>query len=128
MTDISSIVAAPRTVDIKHPATGEPIGLKVTLRPDSSDEVQAAKRKLINERLQRDVKVTAERLENNRNLLLESAVSGWEWEGDLTFDGSKPEFTSANLRKVLKKLHWVRDQIDAELGNDAAFFENSANA
>lgn len=128
MTDITSIVAAPRKFEVKHPATGEPIGLKVELRPDSSDEVQAVKRKLINERLARDIKPTAERMESNRNLLLEAAVAGWEWEGELTFEGTKPDFAPANLRKVLKKLPWVRDQIDAELGNDAAFFEASASA
>lgn len=126
--DISTIVAAPRTIDIKHPSTGEAIGLTVTLRPDSSDEVQAAKRKLINERLRHDVKATAERMENNGYLLLEAAVCGWDWQGDLNFEGSKPELTPVNLRKVLKKLPWIRDQIDTELGNDAAFFENSANA
>lgn len=128
MTDISSIVAAPRVVDIKHPASGAPIGLKVTLLPASDDKVQAAQRKLLNDRLQRFEKPSAEKMEQSKLLLLEAAVSDWRWEGELTFEGSKPAFTAANLRKVMTKLTWVRDQIDAELGNEAAFFEDSANA
>lgn len=128
MTDISSIVPNERTIDIKHPATSEHIGLKITLLPASSAPVLAAQRKMINERLQRDVKATAERMDANRLALIEAAVAGWTWEGDLTFEGKKPEFTPENLRKVLKKLTWLRDQIDQELGNDAAFFESSANA
>ena len=126
--DISSIVAAPRTIDIKHPFSGVLVGLRVTLRPDSSDEVVAAKRKLINERLQNDVKPTAERIEQNAFALLESAISDWEWQGELNFEGAKPELNAINLRKVLKRLPWVKDQIDIALGNDASFFENSANA
>jgi len=128
MTDISSIVAAPRVVDIKHPATGEPIGLKVTLLPVSDSKVQSAQRRLINDRLQRHDKPTAEKMEQNKLALLEAAVSDWTWEGDLTFEGGKPEFTPSDLRKVLKKLPWVRDQIDIELGNEAAFFEASATS
>jgi hypothetical protein len=126
--DISTIVAEARTIEIKHPVTGEPIGLRVTLRPDSADEVQAVKRKLVNERLRRDLKPSAERIEENGYLLLDASISGWEWDGDLTFEGSKPELSPKNLRKVLKRLTWMRDQIDTELGNDAAFFENSASA
>ena len=75
--DISTIVAEPRTIEIKHPVTGEPIGLRVTLRPDSADEVQAVKRKLVNERLRRDLKPSAERIEENGYLLLDASISSW---------------------------------------------------
>ena len=128
MTDISSIVPNERTIEIKHPATGEPIGLSINLLPASAPPVLAAQRKMINDRLQRNSKTTAESMEQNRLALIESAVNGWSWRGDLTFEGKKPEFTPENLRKVLKKLTWLRDQIDQELGNDAAFFESLANA
>lgn len=125
MTDISTIVAAARTVDIKHPASGEPVGLKVTLQPDSDPKVKAARRRWLNERLQRgNSKVTAEKLEAQALAVIEAAVTAWDWEGDLTFRGEKPEFNAANLRKVLKELPWVQNQIEAEFGDDAAFFQN----
>lgn len=122
--DISSITAAERVVDIKHPATAEPIGLKVTLLPDTDPKVKAARRKFLNERLQRGMKVTAEKLEAQQLSIIEAAVGGWEWLGDLTFHGEKPDFTEANLRKVLKELSWVKSQLDEELGDDAAFFQS----
>lgn len=120
--DISSIAAAERTVDIKHPATGEPLGLKVTLLPDSDGKVQAARRKWLNERMQRGKKITAEKVEEGQLLIIGAAVKDWTWEGELTFHGAKPEFTEGNLRKVLKELPWVKTQLDEELGDEAAFF------
>ena len=122
--DISSITAAERVVGLKHPGTAEPIGLKVTLLPDSDPKVKAARRKFINERLQRGMKVTAEKLEAQQLSIIEAAVAGWQWEGELTFHGEKPDFTEANLRKVLKDLPWVKSQLDEELGDDAAFFQS----
>lgn len=126
--DIASITAAARTVDITHPATGEPIGLKVELLPDSDDKVQTAKRKWLNERLQRNKKLTVEAAEAHSINVIEAAVTGWKWEGDLTFHGEKPTFTPGALRKVLKELPWVKAQIDTELGDEAAFFRNSGQS
>lgn len=122
--DISTIVAAERAVDIKHPANGEPIGLRITLRPDTDPAVVAARRRFLNERLARRGKITAEKLEQQQNVVIAAAVAGWEWKGELTFEGSKPEFSETNLLKVLKKLPWVREQIDEELGDAAAFFQS----
>lgn len=125
MTDITSIAPNERTVTINHPGTGEPIGLRVTMRPESSPEVESVRRKWLNEKLQRrSGRMTAERLEELQISLITAAVTGWEWEGELTFEGDKPEFSAANLRKVLKRLVWVKSQLDEELGDEAAFFQN----
>ena len=121
--DISSIVATERVVEIKHPATDEPIGLTVTLRPDSHPEVKKARREWTNERLKRGGKVDADKVEALNLSLVIAAVGGWDWgDGDLSFKGEKPDFTPANLRAVLKELPWVRTQLDEAAGDDAAFF------
>lgn len=122
--DISSIVATERSVHIKHPATGEPIGLVITLRPDTDPVVVEARRRFLNDRLAKRGKITAEKLEQQQNAVLIAAISGWTWEGDVTFEGAKPDFNPVNLAKVLKKLPWMREQIDEELGDNAAFFQN----
>ncbi len=70
------------------------------------------------------MKVTAEKLEAQQVSVIESAVSGWEWKGELTFQGNKPEFNPENLRKVLKALPWMKSQLDEELGDEAAFFQS----
>jgi hypothetical protein len=121
ITDIAEIKAASRQVKIKHPVTDEEIGLTITLIPESDQKVQAAQRKFLNERLQRGKKVTAEQIEAGTLSKVVSAISGWEWKG-IAFKGEVPEFTEANVRKVLKELPWVRTQIETELGDDAAFF------
>ncbi len=120
--DISTIVAAERAVEIKHPASGEPIGLRITVRPESDPAVVAARRRFLNDRLHRGGKLTAEKLEQQQNAVIQAAVSGWDWQGELTFEGAKPEFSEANLARVLKRLPWVKQQLDEELGDTAAFF------
>lgn len=120
--DISTLTPHERTIDIKHPVTGEPIGLQVTLRPESDPAVVSARRKWMNERLSRGSKITAEKLEQQQIAVIAAAVSGWSFTGEATFEGSKPDFSEATLVKVLKKLPWVKAQIDEELGDTAAFF------
>lgn len=122
MTDIATIVAAERAIDILHPATGEPIGLRITIRPESHPSVREAVRKTLNDRLSGRGKVTAERLESNRLELVIASVGGWEWQGDTNFEGGKPEFAEPNVRKVLKKLTWIKDQIDKAIGETEEFF------
>lgn len=125
MTDISTIVAIERTIDILHPKTGAQIGLRITLRPDSHPKVREASRRAMNDRIAGRGKITAEKLEANRLDLIGSAVESWQWIGDATFEGEKPEATPDNVRKVLKKLPWLRDQIDKELGETEEFFRDA---
>lgn len=125
MTDLSTIVAAERTINIKHPATNKQLGLSITLLPDSHPKVREVSRSKLNERLQSREKPTAERMEADALDQIVAHVSGWEWLGDLNFHGEKPEFSDQSLRNVLRELPWVRTQIDEELANDAEFFRNA---
>jgi hypothetical protein len=122
--DISTLTPSERTVEIKHPVNGEPIGLTITLRPSSDPHVRAAARKFANERLQRGSKITAEKLEQQQLAVIAAAVSGWAWAEGATFKGQQPDFSEANLLQVIKALPWVKTQLDEELGDDAAFFQN----
>lgn len=128
MTDLSTIVAAERSINITHPATGEPVGLTITLLPDSHPQVKAAERKALNERLNDRNKPTAEKLEAQRTASVVARVDGWEWSNDLNFHGEQPEFSTAKLREVLAELPWVRDQIEQELGNRSEFFRGAGAA
>ena len=128
MTDLSTIVAAERAIDIKHPATDEPVGLSITLLPEDHPQVRAASRKAMNDRLLGKGKPTAEKMEAGRIDMLVASVGGWEWMGDATFQGEKPAFNDANLRKVFKLLPWVAEQVDIALGDRAAFFRISDDA
>ncbi|HEL3748620.1 TPA: hypothetical protein UMV35_000879 [Stenotrophomonas maltophilia] len=125
MTDLSTIVAAARTIDIKHPATDAPVGLVLTILPDSHPQVRAASRKLTNERMLGRGKVTAEKIEAGRIDMLVASVGGWEWQGDLNFHGEKPFFEEKTLRQLFKELPWVCEQVDAALGDRAEFFRGT---
>ncbi|UXA66007.1 hypothetical protein [Xanthomonas prunicola] len=124
MTELTTIVAAERAIDIKHPATEAPVGLRITLLPDSHPKVRAASRKALDDRLMGKGKLTASKMEQGRTDMLVASVGGWEWKGDLTFHGSKPDLTDEALRKVLKELPWISDQLEVELGNRAEFFRS----
>ncbi len=122
MTDISTIVAAERAIDIKHPATGLPIGLRITLLPDSHPKVRAESRRMTNERMASRGKTTADEIESARLGLLSASVGNWEWQGDLNFQGQKPEASPVAVRGVMEALPWIADQVDRELANQASFF------
>jgi hypothetical protein len=125
MTDIATIVPTTRTIDILHPATKEPIGLRIDLRPESHPAVREAVRKITNDRLNLRGKLSAERMEANRLEVLIASIDGWSWEGDTTFEGEKLAFAEPNVRKVLKKLPWIRDQVDIALAETEEFFRTA---
>lgn len=120
--DISSYTATTREVVITSPKDAEPIGLTIRLRPTTSPEVTRVKRAHTNEILKSRGKATAEKIEANGLDILVAATESWEWAGDLSFHGEKPEATPENIRRVYKELPWARQQIDDALGDEAAFF------
>lgn len=122
MTELTNIVAAERRLPILHPASEEPVGLVLFLLPDTHEQVKAAGRKAINERMSHRGKVTAEQLESNRLKMLCASVGGWEWEGGASFHNEKPDFSEQSLRQVFKELPWVAEQADLALANRAEFF------
>jgi len=120
--DLSTIVPSARVIEITHPATGMPLGLTITLRPETDPAAKASERKILDTRLHDRTKMTTEKLEAQRLETVVGRISGWNWAGDLTFHGEKPEATSDNYRKVLTELDWILPQIETELGDRAGFF------
>ena len=123
--DISSITASSSTIEIRHPATGEPLGLRITLRPTSSTEVQTVKRRITNESIRmRNKNISAEKLEANGLDILVAMIENMEWEGDTSWHGEKLDATPANIRKLMKEADWIKKQVDDAIGDDAAFFQS----
>ncbi|KAG1471041.1 hypothetical protein G6F57_011539 [Rhizopus arrhizus] len=122
MTELTNIVAEARRLDIVHPANQEAVGLVLTLLPDSHPQVKAAGRKAINDRINHRGKVGAEQIEASRISMLCASIGGWEWQGELTFHGAKPEFTQQTLQQLLKELPWVGEQVAVALTDRAEFF------
>lgn len=113
------------TVDLKHPATGAPLGVSVELQSLESDAVKAIERQLKNKALRggRNT-VTAEKIEDNTIAILSAAIVSWTFSGDASLgDDKKPACTDANKRKLLA-VPAIAKQIDTALGDEAAFFGN----
>jgi hypothetical protein len=63
--------------------------------------------------------LTAEELESSALDLLVKCVDGWK----ITLGGDKPKCTEAKVREVFETLPWVREQVDAALGDAQAFLD-----
>lgn len=148
--DLLTLQPNTLSVDLKHPATGEPLGVTVELRSLESDEVKAVERQLKNKALKggRNT-VTAEKIDDNTIALLSAAIVSWTWAKPILIgekkdaDGKlvppvygdepslggdkKPACTDANKRKLLA-VPAIAKQIDQALGDEAAFFVSSASA
>lgn len=122
--DLSTISPITREIKILHPKTDQPTGLVIHLLPPSNKKVKAARDLAIQENIQaarRRITQSDADKEASAIKQLAPAVESWEWTGDAQFRGEKPAFNDANLCAVLK-IEWIRNQIDKELGDDAAFF------
>lgn len=127
--DLSTLKPSNRTIQIVHPATGEPIGLSVTLVALSDERLKKVKRRIQDDRLRLDARgkhFKSDDVEENTYELLYNAMTGWEWHNDCNFKNEQPVFNKVNVEAVLKELPWVRDQIDEALGDEKAFFQTSA--
>lgn len=125
MTDISTIQAKLKTLEIVHPASEEKIGLRIVVRPDSHPDVKKAQRKNLDAQLgSRKSKLSAAQVDRNTMALLVAAVDSWEWYGeDTNFEGQKPDCTPENVESVFKKAPWIKDQVREEFDDSQGFFE-----
>lgn len=127
--DISVIKSSERIIEILHPASKEPLGIRVTLMSLDDERMKKIKRSILDRRLHLEARAKhfkAEEIEDNRNALIFSAMTGWEFYGeDATFKGEKPVFNRKNVYAVFDELEWFRDQLDEEIGDTKAFFDNS---
>ena len=144
--DLANIKPTERTVEIEHPATGQPLGLRLTLVSLDDDRLKRTKRSITDETLKLQAKgksLKVEELERNSKALLWGATTGWEWynptgkEGDAGFDPNEqaewegdpnPEFNQRNFYAVLDHPNFgpiVSEQIREVLEDTRGFFAPS---
>ncbi len=142
MTDLATIKTAERTFEILHPGSGDKLGVRCTIVHVDDERLMKVKRHITDRRLYleaRGKQFKSEEIEENKQNLLFAATTDWEWynptgaEGDKEFDanampsfnGEIPDFTRKNFNNVITALPWFGDQINAEVGETKAFFDNS---
>lgn len=124
--DLAEIKPVERVIDILHPSTGEKIGVSVAVLSINDERMAAVKRRIQNKRLElerRGKSFKADDLEENEMELLTTAITSWNWEGDIDFHGEKPTFNEKNVKSVLKELSWFKQQITEAVGDEKAFFQ-----
>ncbi len=123
--DLSDVLAFVEEADrgalleLSHPVSGEPTGLKLTLAgPDS--RVQRASRLTMADELAdlaaADGRVSAENREKSAIASLARCVLAWE----ISDDGKVLPLSHVNATRLLG-VAWVREQIDTFAGNRANF-------
>jgi uncharacterized protein YbcI len=106
-------------MELEHPATNEPLGMKLKVLGVDSEQYQKALRKQQDRRLKRGMrKVKSAELENEGIELLAQCVT--EWEG-FTYNKKELECNLENVRWFLKTYKWAKDQIDDFIGDRSNF-------
>lgn len=114
-----------RLVEILHPSTGEEIGIRVSLISLDDEKLKKIKRKIRDNAInlqKRGKTMSVEEEENNEIALLETCITDWDWYGDVTLNGEKPEKNLKNIKEVYNKLPWFTKQINTVLGDEQGFF------
>lgn len=124
--DISTLTPNERIIEIKHPATDENLGIRVTIVSLDDDKTKQIRRQFINKRLELEKKgksFRADDIEENELDLLIASMTGWDWY-DAEFHGEKLEFNANNVKKVFKELPWFKKQVSEAVSDEKAFFQS----
>lgn len=110
---------------ILHPKTGEEMNIVITLASPDSEKYRKLSMAMRNKNLQYATKnrgmASAERLDEDALNLLVGATLDWK---GLSENGEVLECTPQNVRHVYTDFAWIREQVDAFLGDRKNFFNN----
>lgn len=122
--DLNDITPGTVELDILHPATFEPIGLKLTLRSPSHPEVKAlAQASVERERSlsRRGKHSTVAQQEREAVKINAACVIDLKWSGEATLDGEKPDYSPEVVHKLMQR-DFILKQVAEQLREEADFF------
>lgn len=140
MTDITQLQLPERTLEIIHPGTNQPFGIRVTLMHINDERLAAVKRNILDRRLYLEARgktFKATEIDENELNILFTGMVGWEWynptgvEGDKGFDPSRqpsfegdehPSFNRPTVASLMTKVAWFKTQINEAMGELKEFF------
>jgi hypothetical protein len=110
-------------LEILHPTENTLLGIKITLAGADSDLYRQTVNKSVNKRVQRmkpgqSLPFTAEEQEESGLVLLATCTLAWE---GVVLDGTELPCTKENAKTVYKRFHWIKEQVDAFIGDRANF-------
>jgi len=109
-------------LELEHPVTGEPLGVRIKLAGIDSDYYKKEMRRQQNRRLKKGIRnISAEELEAETISLLVACTLEWE---NVEYDGTPLECNAENVRKIYKEFSWIREQVDVFINNRGNFIKN----
>ena len=123
--EVSGIIEYERlfSLELLHPSTEEPLGIKLQIRSAASKEAKAVLRKHLDENTERTQKrklIKGSVLEQQELEKTASYIASWDW-GSNTWRGKKPEFSMASAIEILEAEGWIYGQV-SEAANTIANF------
>lgn len=142
MTELAALVPVERKLEILHPVTDSPLGVRIALISVDDDRLKKLRRAFVDKdqglaAKKRNYRPSAEELESRFEQIAFTACQGWHWynptgsEGDEgysaeampTFDGEVPEFNMRNFQAVTRRLEWFKAQINEALEETKDFLK-----
>lgn len=109
-------------LELEHPVTGEPLGIKIKLAGVDSDIYKKQLRKLQDRRLRKGLRtITAEEFEEEQLQLLVACTLDWK---GMIYEGKELEPTKENIRMIYEKFGWIREQVDNFIGDRRNFLKS----
>ena len=135
LATIDTVKGANAGFDVKiyHPGTNEDIGVNIRVLGKDSDEFQRisrAQKKRHMDKLTkggfRGANIPLESIEQDAIDLLASLTKGWKQEdkSTITLDGEELACTKENAVAVYERFPWIKEQIDAAIGDRANFIKS----
>ena len=102
----------PTVVELKHPSTGESIGMTVTIASRYSEVYEDYLYTKVQERIDsgdaEDKKMSLKELQEENRKMYANLTLDWA----IKFDGKKPKLTSDKALEIYSKLKWIMPQIE----------------
>jgi hypothetical protein len=119
---------------LRNPVTDEPLltedGAQITIRLVGMDS--GAYRRALHQiqnrklgRLTRGKSPSMELVERDELELLAACTVGWS---GVVVDGAPLEFSAQNAVSLYERFRWIKEQVDAYIGDRENFFQNASNA
>lgn len=132
--DISKIKPQTQTVEITHPATKQPIGIRVVLRSLQDEELKAMRRSQEDKAFARESKnkaIKADQFHEDLNQTIFRSIVSWEFykaKGEKTSaswkGNEKPDLNRKTVHEMLEELEWFKEQLSEVLSETEGFFTN----
>lgn len=120
------------TMEVRHPGTGsvltdgdgDPVAIR--LYGTDSDAYLNGRRMMVNRAVRKGGRTqTAEEFEEDAISLLAACTAGWS---GIDLDGKPFAYNAANAKTLYRRFPWLRDQVDAFIGDRANFSKASQPA